>query len=95
MHSKRLAGSLPSLFLISLCYQHIGSSVVDAAAFLPSGPIGTSHVNAIPSYLPQTDRFPVAPLYLKKGGKKKKKATSNLITVNKLAFRNYEGGQPH
>ena len=30
------------------------------------------------------------PLYLKKGGTKKKKVKSNVITVNKLAFRNYE-----
>lgn len=29
-------------------------------------------------------------MYLKKGGTKKKKAKSNTITVNKLAFRNYE-----
>uniref|UniRef100_A0A7S2M9P5 SsrA-binding protein n=1 Tax=Skeletonema marinoi TaxID=267567 RepID=A0A7S2M9P5_9STRA len=33
---------------------------------------------------------PVAPLHLKKGGSKKKKVKSNIITVNKLAFRNYE-----
>ena len=30
------------------------------------------------------------PLHLKKGGTKKKKVKSNTITVNKLAFRNYE-----
>ena len=49
------------------------------AAFL--SPITTS-----PSKRP----LPVAPLYLKKGGKKKKKVKSNVITVNKLAYRNYE-----
>ena len=29
-------------------------------------------------------------LYLKKGGTKKKKAKGNMITLNKLAYRNYE-----
>ena len=32
----------------------------------------------------------VAPLQLKRGGTKKKKDRGNTITVNKLAFRNYE-----
>jgi SsrA-binding protein len=31
-----------------------------------------------------------APLFLKKAGTKKKKVKSNMITVNKLAYRNYE-----
>ena len=80
MRLTRLAGSLPALFLTSsLCYQ-------DAAAFLPSRPLGVSQ-----SYLPQTKRLPAAPLNLKKGGTKKKKVKSNMITVNKLAYRNYEG----
>jgi SsrA-binding protein len=36
-------------------------------------------------------RLPIAaPLYLKRGGTKKKKDKGNTITVNKLAFRNYE-----
>ena len=45
-----------------------------------------------PSSIPSSSQrsLPVAPLYLKKGGTKKKKAKSNVITVNKLAFRNYE-----
>jgi len=86
MRLKRLAGSLPALFLTSsLCCQHIGSSGADAAAFLPSRPLGVSQ-----SYLPQIKRLPAAPLNLKKGGTKKKKVKSNMITVNKLAYRNYE-----
>ena len=32
----------------------------------------------------------VTALHLKKGGKKKKKVQSSTITVNKLAYRNYE-----
>jgi len=32
----------------------------------------------------------VTPLHLKKGGTKKKKVQSSTITVNKLAYRNYE-----
>jgi SsrA-binding protein len=34
--------------------------------------------------------LPTVQLYLKKAGTKKKKVKSNIITVNKLAFRNYE-----
>mmetsp|Transcript_32528 Transcript_32528/g.58776 ORF Transcript_32528/g.58776 Transcript_32528/m.58776 type:complete len:99 (+) Transcript_32528:172-468(+) len=80
MRLKRLAGSLPALFLCSS----------GAAAFLPSRPLGVSHIHDIPSHLPQIKRLPAAPLNLKKGGTKKKKVKSNMITVNKLAYRNYE-----
>ena len=57
------------------------------AAFLPPrsspGVLRRVDGNGAPS-------LPVAPLRLKRGGTKKKKAKSNTITVNKLAFRNYE-----
>ena len=63
-------------------------AVGSRAAFLSP----TTH-SAIPSSIPSlwTKRpLPASPLYLKKGGSKKKKVKSNIITVNKLAYRNYE-----
>lgn len=89
MRFNRLAGSIP-IFVLA-------SSFADAA-FVPSRPStsGVSHHNindevVVPPSLPhKIKRLPAAPLYLKKGGTKKKKVKSNLIAVNKLAFRNYE-----
>ncbi|KAL7542128.1 hypothetical protein ACHAWF_007099 [Thalassiosira exigua] len=69
-----------------------GSSVADAG-FVPLRPTRTHRSEDVSSSSPQVitgRRNPAAPLYLKRGGTKKKKDKGNTITVNKLAFRNYE-----
>ena len=61
----------------------IGINTTNAAAFVDSA-LQIQH-----RYLHQRHNL-IRPLNLKKGGTKKKKVKSNTITVNKLAFRNYE-----
>ena len=65
------------IFIVSLLisYNICTSGHIADAAF-----VGYSHINY--------NR--VTPLHLKKGGTKKKKQSSSTITVNKLAYRNYE-----
>jgi hypothetical protein len=59
--------------------------ICPADAFLRPNVSITTH-----RQLPSRQRRPLAPLQLKRGGTKKKKDRGNTITVNKLAFRNYE-----
>ena len=88
MRIRRLPGALPALLLGSVI-SHLQVNVNVVTAFLPSS---TSLSVAIDSRHQRliVRELPVAPLHLKKGGTKKKKAKSNTITVNKLAYRNYE-----
>ncbi|KAL9191302.1 hypothetical protein ACHAXT_001008 [Thalassiosira profunda] len=80
MRLKRSLGAgLPAFLLVT----SVSGQCADA--FVPS----SSLPDARPS-VRQTRPFPGAPLHLKKGGTKKKKVKGNTITVNKLAFRNYE-----
>eukprot|EP00578_Thalassiosira_sp_NH16_P020577 CAMPEP_0181097926 /NCGR_PEP_ID=MMETSP1071-20121207/11836_1 /TAXON_ID=35127 /ORGANISM="Thalassiosira sp., Strain NH16" /LENGTH=205 /DNA_ID=CAMNT_0023180453 /DNA_START=137 /DNA_END=751 /DNA_ORIENTATION=+ len=84
MRFRSLPWVLPALFLaLSISRQRV--SCVDAATFLPPSSSVVSDTTQ-----KTIRRLPVAPLYLKRGGTKKKKVKSNTITVNKLAFRNYE-----
>jgi len=66
------------IFIVSLLlsYNICTSGTFTDAAFITKSPIQTYHR--------------VTALHLKKGGKKKKKVQSSTITVNKLAYRNYE-----
>ena len=100
MGLKSLAGSSALLIACALA----ASCSVANAAFVPStsisrvdGIVGVNTNINTPFYRhPQSNNnnrrsTASSPLYLKKGGTKKKKVKSNTITVNKLAFRNYEG----
>ena len=76
-----------ALLLLYCCVVGISCCSCAQAAFL--SPITQRNAITIIS-VPLTRPLPAAPLYLKKGGTKKKKVKSNTITVNKLAYRNYE-----
>ena len=71
------------IFIVSLLLSHsiCQSGHVADAAFVTS-----SHTTKSPILTHNR----VTPLHLKKGGTKKKKQSSSTITVNKLAYRNYE-----
>ena len=71
------------IFIVSLLlsYNICTSGTIADAAFITS-----SHTTKLPI---QTHHR-VSALHLKKGGTKKKKVQSSTITVNKLAYRNYE-----
>ena len=57
-----------------------------------------AHSFMLPTHYPRllrpttTNHQRIDPLHLKKGGKKKKKVKGNTITVNKNAYRRFEGG---
>lgn len=72
------------IFIVSLLisYNICTSGHIADAAFV----VGCSHITKSP--ILNYNR--VTPLHLKKGGTKKKKQSSSTITVNKLAYRNYE-----
>lgn len=78
MMLERSPAGFPAILLFTLYFNL-------AVSFSPpSMPTGSAH------HAMQQHRLLVAPLHLKKGGTKKKKDRGNTITVNKLAFRNYE-----
>ncbi|KAL3769184.1 hypothetical protein ACHAW5_000654 [Stephanodiscus triporus] len=79
MRIARSSARFPTILLAALLpHRYIGD------AFLRQNiPTGINHAIQQPQIL-------VAPLRLKRGGTKKKKVRGNTITVNKLAFRNYE-----
>lgn len=80
----RPRAALSALFVALISALSIGDVCCVDAFLTPTSP---SHgVSRTTQIRPIT----VAPLHLKKGGTKKKKVKSNMITVNKLAFRNYE-----
>ena len=81
MRLQRSSARFPAILLAALLpHRYIGL----ADAFLrQNAPIGLNQ--AIPKRL-----LLVTPLQLKSGGTKKKRDRGNTITVNKIAFRNYE-----
>jgi hypothetical protein len=81
MRLQRSSKRFPAILLAALLpRRYIGL----ADAFLrQNAPIGINQT------IPQRPLL-VTPLQLKRGGTKKKKDRGNTITVNKLAFRNYE-----
>ena len=64
-----------------LSYNICTSGTIADAAFITSRHTTKSQIKT---------HHRVTALHLKKGGKKKKKVQSSTITVNKLAYRNYE-----
>ena len=61
-------------------------SILRAHSFVPT------HCPLLPRPTPTHHQQRIDPLHLKKGGKKKKKVKGNTITVNKNAYRRFEGG---
>ena len=72
---------LTSLLLSILCIGYISGVGADGTAFVS---LNNNNIQQI------AHRHHHTAVALKKGGTKKKKVQSSIITVNKLAFRNYE-----
>ena len=80
--SRRIISALHCCVAISIIFSYCSFAQAFTTSIPPS-PSAQPLAHLIRPFL-------TAPLYLKKGGTKKKKVKSNTITVNKLAHRNYE-----
>ena len=85
MRPKRPASAIQFISSFALVLLHIYVCFVDAT-FLQrtASPVSGYHTVRL------RRRLLVSPLHLKRGGTKKKQDKGSTITVNKLAFRNYE-----
>ena len=104
MQLKRLIARLPIVLATVAASTSLINEIITPcahAAFLPSRSCATAPRSTTPFHppahnnkhlpiLPQPKALPSPPLFLKRGGTKKKQVKGNTITVNKLAYRNYE-----
>ncbi|KAL3757511.1 hypothetical protein ACHAWU_010143 [Discostella pseudostelligera] len=85
MRLKRSAAVFQAIVFASLSLHYLANAAFVQRIASPAACSAGSH-----TLVRLRRRLLVSPLYLKRGGTKKKQDKGSTITVNKLAFRNYE-----